>query len=187
MVEEVSLFFRRRMTMTLRKGPFRFVLFCGFVLLCAVGGGVLLAQIVEQVQAGPVSQVFALTTSNDATYSNPSGAIVPMPSTALTFTLDEPSLLTIAFSARGTVEPSGSEIIPIVFIGCQIDGQPCQPNTNSIEFLYPQFCCDTRSFQWAVARVLPGNHKVQILWGMGNPTSADVSDRSLVVQAATEK
>lgn len=129
-------------------------------------------------------QIFSLTTSSEAAYSNPSGALQPMPSTSLTIQTQSPRLFTISFSARGTVAPSGSQIIPIVFIECQIDGQACQPNTNPVEFLYPQFCCDTRSFHWAVENVPAGSHTVQILWGMGNPTSAFVSNRSLIVETA---
>ena len=108
-----------------------------------------------------------------------------MPSTSLTIPVEAPGFLTISFSARGSVQPSGSQIIPIVFIECQIDGQACQPDSNSVEFLYPQFCCDTRSFHWLAENVSPGSHVVQILWGMGNPTSAIVTNRSLIVETAT--
>jgi hypothetical protein len=128
-----------------------------------------------------VTQVFALTTSQPATYSNPSGALEPMPGTSSTFSVAKPSLLTISFSARGTVQPSGGQSVPIVFVACQIDGQACQPDTNTVEFLYPQFCCDTRSFQWVASDVAAGSHTVQIVWGMGNPTSAVVTNRSLIV------
>jgi hypothetical protein len=75
--------------------------------------------------------------------------------------------LIVTFSARGTVQPSGSQVIPIVFIRCDIDGAPCQPNGNPVEFLYPQFCCDTRSFTWVADTVPAGMHTVTILWGMG--------------------
>lgn len=128
---------------------------------------------------------FTLTTSSPATYSNPSGAFEPMPSTSLTFPIQSPGLLTISFSARGAVAPSGSQSIPIVFIQCQIDGQACQPDGNPVEFLYPQFCCDTRSFNWVAQDVSAGSHTVEILWGMGNPTSAIVTNRSLLVEVIT--
>lgn len=139
----------------------------------------------QQTQAGQLAQVFTLTTSSAATYSNPSGALELMPSTSLTFQSQSPGFLTISFGARGSVAPSGSQIIPIVFIECHIDGQACQPDTNTVEFLYPQFCCDTRSFHWVAQNVSAGSHTVDILWGMGNPTSAIVTNRSLIVELAT--
>ncbi len=130
-----------------------------------------------------MAQVFTFTTSQAATYSSPGGALEPLPSTSLTFSVAKPSFLTISFSARGSVAASGSQIIPIVIVACQIDGQPCQPDTNAVEFLYPQFCCDTRSFQFVASSVAAGSHTIQILWGMENPTSAVVTNRSLIVQA----
>jgi hypothetical protein len=138
----------------------------------------------QQNQGAQLTQVFTLTTSSPATYSTPSGALEPMTSTALTFQTQASGLVTISFSARGSVQPSGGQIIPIVFIECQIDGQACQPDTNTVEFLYPQFCCDTRSFHWVAQGVSAGSHTVQILWGMGNPTSAIVTNRTLIVEAA---
>ncbi|MFZ3216459.1 MAG: hypothetical protein WA192_10405 [Candidatus Acidiferrales bacterium] len=138
----------------------------------------------QQTQAGQVSQIFTLTTSTAATYSNSSGALEPMPSTSVTFETQAASLVTISFSARGSVEPSSSQTVPIVFIECHIDGQPCQPDTNTVEFLYPQFCCDTRSFHWVAQSVSAGTHVVEILWGMGNPTAAVVTNRALIVEAA---
>ncbi len=133
--------------------------------------------------ANTVRQVFALTESAAATYSNPSGAFAPMPATSLTVQLQFVSMLTITFCARGSVAPSSGPI-PIVFIRCEIDGQPCDPDANPVEFLYPQFCCDTRSFTWVAPRVSRGSHTIRIMWGMGNPTSAIVSNRTLMVQAA---
>ena len=134
--------------------------------------------------ANEVVQVFALTESAAATYSNPSGAFEPMPATAIKMKLKFPSLLVITFCARGAVMPSGGSIIPFVFIKCEIDGSPCEPNANSIQFLYPQFCCDSRSFTWVVPKVKAGAHTVGITWGMGNPTMAILTQRTLVVQAA---
>jgi hypothetical protein len=134
--------------------------------------------------AGAVQQVFALTISAGATYANPSGALEPMPSTSLTVRLKVSSLLVITFSARGSVQPSGGQMVPIVFIECKIDGTPCQPDTNPVEFLYPQFSSDTRSFTWIVPNVTKGSHTIIIHWGMGNPTSAIVTNRTLIVEAA---
>ena len=133
--------------------------------------------------AGAVKRVSVLTTSDGATYTNPSGAFEPLPGTALTVTTTGGDrLLVISFNARGTVAPSSSAAIPIVFVKCEIDGTPCEPNFNSVEFLYPQFCCDTRSFTWAVHGPAKGSHTITILWGMGNPTMAVVSNRTLVVE-----
>jgi len=73
-----------------------------------------------------------------------------------------------------------------VFVECEIDGQPCQPDSSSLIFLYPEFCCDTRSFNRVAHDVPAGSHKVQILWGMGNPTLASITNRSLIVEAATK-
>ena len=134
--------------------------------------------------ASEVVQVFSLTESAAATYSNPSGAFEPMPATALKVKLKSPGLLVITFCARGAVMPSGSSIIPFVFIKCEIDGLPCDPNANPIEFLYPQFCCDSRSFTWVVPKVKAGTHTVAVQWGMGNPTMAILTQRTLIVQAA---
>jgi hypothetical protein len=133
--------------------------------------------------ASEVVQVFALTESAAATYSNPSGAFEPMPATAIKMKLKFPSVLVITFCARGAVMPSNGPT-PFVFIKCEIDGSPCEPNANPIEFLYPQFCCDSRSFAWVVPKVKPGAHTVAITWGMGNPTMAILTQRTLVVHAA---
>jgi hypothetical protein len=168
-------------------------LFLALVIACSSGCGNVAAnspqqndpaQGPQQAQAAQLAQVFTLATSSPAPYSTSSGALVPMPSTSLKFAAQAPGLATISFSARGSVEPSGSQIIPIIFIECHIDGQPCQPDTNTVEFLYPQFCCDTRSFHWVAQNISAGSHTVEILWGMGNPTSAVVTNRSLIVETA---
>ena len=125
--------------------------------------------------------VSALATSSTAQYMNSSGTFTPMPATALTVNFGFDSTLIITFSARGAVAaptPPATQT-PIVFIKCQIDGNACQPDVNPVEFLYPQFCCDTRSFTWVVQNVSAGQHTVAILWGMGNPTSASVSKTRL--------
>jgi hypothetical protein len=153
--------------------------------LCAVCG-VLLAQSLQRTNSGPVLQVFSLTTSEQALYTNSRGVFEPIPSTNLAFTVNAESSLTITFNALASVAASGTEVIPQVFIECQIDGQACQPDSNSITFLYPQFCCDTRSFQWVANNVTAGQHKVQMMWAMGNPTNASMTNRSLVVEAAAK-
>jgi hypothetical protein len=164
--------------------------FLALVVACSSGCGNVAANSAQQnepaqaPQPAQLVQVFTLATSSPATYSSASGALVLMPSTSLTFAAQAPGLATVSFSARGTVEPSGSQLIPIVFIECHMDGQPCQPDSNTVEFLYPQFCCDTRSFHWVAQNISAGSHTVEILWGMGNPTSAVVTNRSLIVETA---
>src|SRR6202453_2542579 len=100
------------------------------------------AQGPQQAQAAQLAQVITLATSSPATYSTASGALVPMPSTSLTFAAQAPGLATISFSARGSGESSRSHSLPVVSIKCHVDGQPCQPDSNTVEFLSPQFCCD---------------------------------------------
>ena len=162
----------------------RTVLLSALPILFVLGTGVVLAQTPQTTDAGRVEQVSASSTSVPATFSNPSGAFQPLDS--MTVDLKHDSLLVITFSARGTVQPSGGPSVPIVFVKCEIDGTPCQPNFNPVEFLYPQFCCDTRSFTWVVHAAGKGNHTVTILWGMGNPTSAIITNRTLVVEAARQ-
>jgi len=141
-----------------------------------------LAQPLQTTSARAVEQVFASTTSGPATFSNPSGAFEPLQS--MTIDLRVNSLLVINFSARGVVQGSTTGTIPIVFVKCEIDGTPCQPDFNPVEFLYPQFCCDARSFTWVVHAAGKGRHAITILWGMGNPTSAIITNRTLLVEAA---
>lgn len=136
-------------------------------------------------RAGRVEQVFVLTDSSGISYENPSGAMEPMPSTSLDLDLKQDSLLVITFCARGTLRPSGSKVVPIAFIRCEFDGKPCSPNINMIEYHYPQYCCDSRSFTWVVHRARKGMHKIAIIWGMGNPTAIIISQRTLIVEAAT--
>ena len=157
------------------------VLLSALPILFVLGTSVVSAQTLQTTNAARVEQVFASSTSVEATFSNPSGAFQPLDSMKVNLRFD--SLLVITFSARGTVAPSPGPI-PIVFVKCQIDGTPCQPNFNPVEFLYPQFCCDTRSFTWVVHAARRGNHTVTILWGMGNPTSTVITNRTLVVEAA---
>ncbi len=42
----------------------------------------------------------------------------------------------------------------------------------------------TRSFTWIVHSAASGNHTISIRWGMGNPTSAVATNRTLLVEAA---
>ena len=149
--------------------------------LFASGARVISAQVLQAPDAGAVRQVFVSTTSEVASYTAPSGAFEPIPSASLIADLEADSTLLITFSARGAVQPSGSQVVPFVFVKCEIDGAPCQPEMNQVEFLYPQFCCDTRSFTWVVGAASKGTHSITILWGMGNPTSAGMSSRTLVV------
>src|SRR5262245_28053648 len=135
--------------------------------------------------AKSVDQVAALTTSASASYSDPSGAFVALPDTSVTFDLKLASLLVVTFAARGAVaKKPGQTTTPIVFVKCELDGTPCQPDSNPVEFLLPPFCCDTRSFTWVARRVAPGSHTIAIFWGMGNPGSAVLTNRSLIVEAA---
>ena len=146
------------------------------------------AQPTTTTAAGTVEQAFAVTTSATATYATPSGAMQPMPATSLNIALNFRSMLIVTFAARGTVAgPTSGVAVPIVFIECEIDGTPCQPNFNNVEFLYPKGCCDSRSFTWIVHSAAAGAHTVRILWGMGNPTSAYLSNRTLAIQAARLK
>ena len=142
-------------------------------------------QILQISSAGRVEQVFALTTSETAVYEDPTGRIVSMPSTSLVVDLKQDSLLLITFCARGSARPSGTKVIPIVFINCEIDGKPCSPNINTIEYHYPQYCCDSRSFTWVVHKAGRGKHTIEIKWGMGNPTEIVISQRTLTIEAAT--
>lgn len=137
-------------------------------------------------EAKTVSQVVALTTSAVASYTNPSGAFVPMPDTAVKFELNLDSLLVVTFSARGAAAKNpGQTTTPIVLIRCKLDGALCEPDGGGhVEFLYPPFCCDTRAFSWVVHKADPGSHLIEIEWGLGNPGTAALTARSLVVEAA---
>jgi hypothetical protein len=156
--------------------------FAAFALLMLLTG-VGVAQVLQTNVSGPIVQVASVTTSDAATYNTPSGAFTAMPETSLNVNLRSTSTIVVKFSARGSVAPPiGSQLIPIVFIRCQIDSQPCEPDTNPIEFLYPEFCCDTRAFFWVNNQVPPGSHQISILWGMGNPTEAVVTNRALIAE-----
>jgi integrase len=69
----------------------------------------------------------------------------------------------------------------------------CQRDTNVVTFLFPAFCCDTRSFQWVAHNVTPGSHTVRMLWMMGGtnriarPRTAHLSPRSVIIEQANLK
>jgi hypothetical protein len=135
--------------------------------------------------AKTVAQVAALTTSAAAQYTDPQGLFMAMPGTSVTFDVKVGSLLVVTFSARGAVgKKPGQTTTPIVFIKCLLDGTSCQPDVNPVEFLFPPFCCDSRSFTWVARKVGAGSHTIAIQWGMGNPGTATVTNRSLIVEAA---
>ena len=150
-------------------------------ICCAVAAPICLAQIPQTSRAGQVERVFASTSSAAAQYSNPSGQFQRLESVKVALQSD--SVLVIHFSAQGSVAPTTGPV-PVVFIRCEIDGAPCEPNHNPLTFFYPQYCCDVRSFTWVVHKARRGSHSVDILWGMGNATSATITNRTLVVEAA---
>jgi hypothetical protein len=153
----------------------------GVLVLALAFGGVAFAQVTTTTSAGSTRQTFVTTTSASATCVNPPGpcgALVSLP-IDLRFT----SLLTITFSARGVVSQPTTAVVETQ-LSCDIDGTPCQPDTNSVEFLYPNFCCDTRSFTWVVHSASTGPHTVTISWTTANTGTSLISNRSLVVQAA---
>jgi len=133
--------------------------------------------------AGGVEQVFTFTSSATIDYTNPSGASEVADS--LVIDLKKESLLLVSYSVRADVTPRTSTQVPEVFVRCEVDSKPCQPNGNDIVFLLPEFCCDARTFTWVFHKAPKGKHTVTILWGMGNPTAAHFTLRSMVVQAAT--
>lgn len=147
-------------------------------------GGVAFAQLPTTTEAGRTEQTFATTTSIPAECVNPPGpcgALVSLP-----IDLDRDSLLVITFSARGVVfQPTPATVE--TGVDCYIDGTPCQPNFNGVQFLYPKFCCDARSFTWVVHAASKGPHTVTINWTTLNTGSSLIQNRSLVVQAARIK
>ncbi len=149
--------------------------------LLLVLGTVAVAQITTTTSAGATERTFATTTSAGASCVNPPGpcgALVSLP-----IDLKRSSLLTITFGARGTVSQPTTAIVETA-LNCDLDGTPCQPDSNSVEFLYPNFCCDARSFTWVVHSASAGPHTVTISWTTLNTGTSLVQNRSLVVQAA---
>jgi hypothetical protein len=142
-------------------------------------GGIALAQAFHD-SAGTTKQTFVSATSESASCVNPPGPCGPLISRSIT--LKQNSLLTITFSARGTVsQPTAATVQTEV--RCEVDGTPCKPDINGVQFLYPPFCCDTRSFTW-VKRASRGPHTVTITWTTLNQGASHVQNRTLVVQAA---
>jgi hypothetical protein len=101
---------------------------------------------------------------------------------SLPIDLKSDSLLTITLSARGVVSQPTTAIVETT-VTCTVDGTPCEPYGNGVQFLYPAFCCDTRSFTWA-QRASKGAHTVTISWTTNNQGTSFVQNRTLVVQAA---
>ncbi len=134
------------------------------------------------VSTEAVDQVFTFTSSDTIDYTNTSGA--SQVADTLDIDLKKDSLLLISYSVRASLTPRTSTQVPMVFVRCQVDGTPCEPDNNDIVWLIPEFCCDARTFTWIFPKATKGKHAASILWGMGNPTAAHFTLRSLVVQAA---
>ncbi len=140
-------------------------------------------------KAGQVEQVFALTIETPITISFP-GQLAPLSDTSLAIKLKFESLLVITFSARifneqiagTTIYPPG----PIALVKCEIDGAPCEPNGNALEFGNNLGFGDARSFTWVVHKTLKGQHTITIFAGLANPQNAQliITNRTLVVEAA---
>jgi hypothetical protein len=131
---------------------------------------------------GPV-QRFALATSNFATCTNPPGPCGVLVS--LPINLRANSHLTITFSARGVVSQASTQIVGTA-IGCNVDGKPCEPDSNGVDFQYPAGCCDSRSFTW-ITSAARGTHTVNITWTTNNSGSTFLQNRTLNVDAIAGK
>jgi len=142
-------------------------------------GGIALAQAFHD-NAGTTKQTFVSATSESASCVNPPGPCGPLMSRSIS--LKQNSLLTITFSARGTVSQPTTAIVQTE-VRCEVDGAPCKPDINGVQFLYPPFCCDARSFTW-VKRASQGPHTVTMTWTTLNQGTSHVQNRTLVVQAA---
>jgi hypothetical protein len=148
------------------------------LLFLPLMGGIATAQ---PLSAGPSIQTFALATSNEASCVNPPGPCGPLMSLPITLTRN--SLLTITFSARGTVVQPPMTAIVETTINCDVDGNSCDPDDNGVQSLYPADCCDTRSFTW-VALAPRGHHTVNISWTTNNMGTSLIQNRTLHVEAA---
>ncbi len=73
------------------------VLLVALPILLVLGTAVVLAQVLLTTNAKGVRQVFALSTSNEALFQNPSGVFEPLET--MTVNLKHNSLLVIGFSA----------------------------------------------------------------------------------------
>jgi hypothetical protein len=134
------------------------------------------------LSAEAVDQVFVFTSSATIDYTNPSGA--SQVADSLDIDLKKDALLIISYSVRASLTPRTSTQVPMVFVRCEVDSAPCSPNGNDVVWLIPEFCCDSRTFTWIFPKAGKGKHTVKTLWGMGNPTAAHFTLRSLVVEAA---
>jgi hypothetical protein len=156
-----------------------FVVFAG-VLVLTLGGLALAVGFTSS--AGPTKQTFVRVASTGVSCVNPPGPCGAL--ITLRVDLKQQSLLTITFSARGTVNQPTSAIVGTEF-ACTIDGIPCEPDGGTgIDVLYPKFCCDARSFTWAVQTATAGTHTVRIAWTTQNQGTSFIQNRTLVVQAA---
>jgi hypothetical protein len=155
------------------------VRFLGLMLLLAfVDVAEAQASDTQTMGSGSV-QIFAVTNPLDTVECvNPPGPCGPLVS--LPIDVKSNSLLSVTFSARGSVAPSTENTI--VAVDCDVDGQQCQPYSGPVEFLYPQFCCDTRSFTWVTAAA-KGPHTVHINWTTLNSGTGLIGSRTLQVQA----
>jgi hypothetical protein len=132
---------------------------------------------------GATIDVFALATSNGADCQNPPGPCGALMSLPIVLKAD--SMLIVTFSARGIVTPSSTQTVEVQ-INCEVDGVACEPDANGVQFLYPTFCCDTRSFTWTLPVVSKGAHTVRINWATLNSGTASIQNRTLYVQAAAK-
>jgi hypothetical protein len=149
----------------------------GLVLLLSMEAGAW-AQVPVRA-SGPV-QGFALATSAGASCVNPPGPCGTLVS--LPIDLNADSLLTITFTARGVVQQPSTQIVETA-IECEFDGKPCDPDgSGGLVFLYPAFCCDTRSFTW-ITLASKGVHTVNIKWTTDNNGTSLIQNRTLNVLA----
>jgi hypothetical protein len=60
------------------------------------------------------------------------------PATELPFELREDSLLTVAFSAEGSVTPTDNTatLMPPLLLQCRLDGKPCAPGDNESQIQF---------------------------------------------------
>ncbi len=134
-----------------------------------------------QIGAGPSQtvQTFAFTTSDSASCINPPGPCGTL--VALPIVLRANSSLIITFSARASVSMTSTQTVETQ-IDCDVDGNPCAPDANGVQFVYPVGCCDTRSFTWVLSAGM-GPHTVHIKWGTLNNGTSIIGNRTLAVVA----
>src|SRR5262245_27450364 len=127
---------------------------------------------------GPV-QRFAVATSAGASCASPPGVCGHLVS--LPINLNADSYLTITFSARGEVQQPSPQIVQTLLL-CDVDGIACEPNINPVSFLFPNFCCDARSFTW-ITQAGRGQHTVNITWESVSKGASLIQNRTLNVEA----